>query len=143
MQGIVEKEWAEFKRVNEQLMREEGITNIDDLIEDSIQEANQENDVHLIQEQQELEYAIASYEQSKLCVNCKKAMLSCSNNSPIASCSQCGFYATEQCLSQIDIASFSHGSFCQGSIEYSLEPGTDNTLLAVCNICDLWDMFYM
>lgn len=139
MQSIVEKEWTEFLRMNEQLMRQEGITDINDLIQDSLQD--DETEVHLIQEQQELEEAIASYEQSKLCVNCKKSMLTYTNQ--LASCQGCGFYATETCLAQIETASYSHTLSCHGSIEYTLEQGTDNSLIAVCNVCDLWDMFYM
>ncbi|KAI7882306.1 uncharacterized protein EV154DRAFT_523007 [Mucor mucedo] len=140
MQHMIQNEWAEFVRLNEQTMREEGIMDINDLISESIHN-DDETQVHLLLEEQELEEAIACYEQSRQCVSCKKSVLTFT--SQLASCPTCGFYATESCLAQIDAASFSHAQQCQGPIEVSLEPGTDNTLLVACDSCGLWDMFYM
>lgn len=122
-------------------MREEGILDINDLISDSIHTTDDETQLFLLQEAQALEEAIASYEQSKQCVSCKKDFLTFT--STLASCSSCGFYATLPCLAQIEAAFYSHVQQCQGSIEVSLEPGTDNTILASCDLCNLWDMFYM
>jgi hypothetical protein len=148
MQKILEKEWDRFKKENEESMRREGVYDVDNLIEESIQEEDPQNEFHLLQEQAELESALALYEESQrhMCINCHKAALSPSTlkNTPIALCPTCGFYATENCLADIDKAASVHAVNCQdGLMEYSLEPGTDNTVIAVCNVCDLWNIFYM
>jgi hypothetical protein len=149
MQRILENEWNQFKKDNEQSMRQEGIFNVDELIEESIQEYEDEYiELHLQQEQEELENAIARYEaslSSAMCVNCHKTALqpSTRNSQSIALCPNCGFYATENCLAEIDNAAAAHGTTCNGLMQYALEPGTDNSVLGICNICDLWSMFYM
>lgn len=152
MQKVLEQEWDRFKKEHEESMRQEGIFDMDNLIEESIQEAHdqEESEFHLLQEQAELESALQLYEESATqhghaCVNCQKAALQPSivKNIQIVHCPRCGFYATEKCLQEIDKAASIHALNCQGQMEYALEPGTDNTMIAVCNICDLWNIFYM
>ncbi|KAI7898796.1 uncharacterized protein BX663DRAFT_555517 [Cokeromyces recurvatus] len=146
---ILKDEWIRFKQENEQSMREEGIVDIDSLIEESIREY-EENEAYFQQEQEELENTLASYEASRnttICVNCQKSSLvpdaRTIGQNPIASCPNCGFYVTESCLYDILTATSVHSSNCTGMISYSLEAGTDNTIIGVCNICDLWNLFYM
>jgi DNA-directed RNA polymerase subunit RPC12/RpoP len=149
MHKILETEWDQFKKENEKAMRQEGINDIDSLIEESLQAPYEEQyEYYLRQEQEELESAMYFYEESKnaiICVNCQKATLvpSQMKGTSIATCPNCGFYSTESCLTDIVRMATEHGADCQGSISFSLEPGTDNTIIAVCNICDLWNMFYM
>lgn len=147
MQTVLENEWDRFKKQHEQAMNEEGITDVDDLVDQSIQDyEDEENEIHLQLEREVLENEIALYEESLvLCVNCHKSPLQPSTlkNTPIASCPSCGFYATEKCLEDIRRAAVEHNQTCPGNMEYALEPGTDDTLLAACNVCDLWTMFVM
>ncbi|KAI9486643.1 MAG: hypothetical protein EXX96DRAFT_549883 [Benjaminiella poitrasii] len=151
MHKILEEEWLRFKQENEQAMREEGIVDFDNLIDESIQEyEKEENEAYFQQEQEELESILASYEVSKnlvICVNCQKASLTPDGRKrgvdPIASCPNCGFYTTESCLHDIIAATSAHAANCKGIISYSLEPGTDDTIISICNICDLWNMFYL
>ena len=143
----METEWDRFKIENEQCMKEEGIYDIDNLIEQSIHEYEEEEQLLLYQlEQEELEQSIALYEESlRLCINCRKVPLEpfMIQETPVAKCHQCGFYATEKCLTQVKEQAAIHDQSCQGQIGYALEPGTDNTLMAACDVCDLWDLFYM
>ncbi|OAD08271.1 hypothetical protein MUCCIDRAFT_154870 [Mucor lusitanicus CBS 277.49] len=143
MAKVLEQEWAEFKRVNEEAMRNEGIDDVDSLIEQSM--LDDEAEMYLQQESQGLDQALEELYQTVACVNCQKAALVPSqvNGVPVLACPPCGFYATESCLSTILNASRHHSGYCQGLISYSLEPGTDDTIIAACNICDLWDMFNM
>jgi Zn-finger nucleic acid-binding protein len=149
MNIVLEKEWDRFKKENEIAMRQEGIIDIDGLIDESLQEEyEEENEYYLRQEKEELENAMYFYEESinaAICVNCQKAAVVSSQmrDTSIATCPSCGFYTTESCLADIVHMATEHGAYCQGSASYSLEPGTDNTIIAVCNICDLWNMFYM
>lgn len=149
MRVIVENEWEKFKSENENAMKEEGIIDADDLIEQSLQDYQQEaNEFHLEQEQKDLENAIAQYQESldnKICFQCQRAYLGLStlNNEPVLSCPNCGFYVTERCFVEVEKSAHAHGSTCPGSMEYALESGADNTLLAICNVCDLWTMFPM
>ncbi|KAI8069044.1 uncharacterized protein B0P05DRAFT_551327 [Gilbertella persicaria] len=140
MSKIVIAEKERIKQGHEESMLKEGIVDIDSLIEESLQQEAQLFE----EEQEELESALAFYEASKdavICLNCKKAALILNQN--LASCPQCGFYATEKCLHDMIQAETHHANHCQGPIEYSLEPGTDNIITALCTICDLWSVFYM
>ncbi|CAO3613356.1 unnamed protein product [Mucor hiemalis] len=138
MQKVLESEWDRFKKQHEQAMNDEDLS-----VEDYEEE---ESEIHLPLEREVLENEIALYEELlELCVNCHKVPLqpSALKNTPIALCPSCGFYATEKCLENIKRAASEHNSNCSGNMEYALEPGTDNTLLAACNVCDLWTMFTM
>ncbi|CAO0792450.1 unnamed protein product [Mucor circinelloides] len=143
MPKILEQEWSQFKKDNEEAMRKEGIDDIDNLIEESI--LDDEAEIYLREEEQELGQAMEELYQTVVCVNCQKAALISSQikGVPVLSCPQCGFYATEMCTGAILNASQNHSAYCQGLISYALEPGTDDTIVATCNICDLWDMFNM
>ncbi|KAG1465286.1 hypothetical protein G6F56_004919 [Rhizopus delemar] len=140
MQYTLPQEWADFKKRNEEAMLREGVTDMDDLIEESLRE---EYDEYLRQEQEELEYTVKHSEQACLiCVHCLKGSLIYQNSSML-SCSRCGFYATESCLQTALNVVNQHSAQCQGRIEFSLELGTNNTLVANCDLCGLWDMFYI
>lgn len=149
MQNVLKNEWECFKKENENAMRQEGIIDMDGLIKQSLHEQFEEDDeYYLRQEQEELENAMYFYEESinsTICVNCQKAALVPSQikDRSIATCPNCSFYTTETCLADIVRTATEHGTYCQGSVSYSLEPGTDNTIVAICNICDLWNMFYL
>lgn len=149
MHVILEKEWTQFKAANEKAMEGEGITDMDDLIDQSIRDyQEEEGNFYLQQEQVELDNAIEQYQDSldkKICAHCQRAYLSPStlNDVPVLSCPNCGFYATERCLVEVEKSAHTHTSTCHGSMEYALEPGTDDTLLAICSVCDLWTMFSM
>lgn len=140
MQYTLSQQWDNFKKENEQEMMREGIVDMDELIEESLME---EYEKYQKQEQEELEDTIASYERASLiCVHCHKDTLIYTSQNML-SCPTCGFYATEICLQSILNAINQHSNQCQGRIEFSLEPGATSTILANCDICDLWDMFYM
>lgn len=143
MPKILEQEWSQFKKDNEEAMRKEGIDDIDNLIEESM--LDDEAEIYLREEEQELGQAMEELYQTVVCVNCQKAALISSQikGVPVLSCPQCGFYATEMCTGAILNASQNHSAYCHGLISYALEPGTDDTIVATCNICDLWDMFNM
>ncbi|GAN01173.1 hypothetical protein MAM1_0005c00604 [Mucor ambiguus] len=141
MTKVLEQEWSQFKKENEEAMRKEGIDDVDSLIEQSM--LDDEAEVYMQQEKEGLDLALEELYQAVACVNCQKAALtSCQiKNVPVLACPQCGFYATEMCLNTILNASQHHSTYCHGLISYSLEPGTDDTIISACNICDLWDMF--
>lgn len=150
MQKVLAEDWERFVRENQEAMRQEGLLDIDNLIQDSYELADDldERAAEELQEQEELVNEIESYEASKqsiICVNCCKTNLvpSSKHNTSIALCHNCGFYATENCLYQILQAVNDHSNNCTGTIGFSLEPGTDNTIVGNCETCDLWDMFYM
>ncbi|KAK4510869.1 uncharacterized protein ATC70_005304 [Mucor velutinosus] len=143
MTKVLQQEWIQFKMDNEEAMRKEGIDDMDSLIEQSM--LDDEAEMYLRQEEEGLDQALEELYQTVACVNCQKAALTSSQikGVPVLACPQCGFYATETCLSTILNASHGHATYCHGLISYSLEPGTDDTIIAACNICDLWDMFNM
>lgn len=143
MPKILEQEWNQFKKNNEEAMRREGIDDINSLIEESM--FNDEAEMYIRQEEEGLEQALEELYQTVACVNCQKAALVASQikGVPVLACPQCGFYATEKCLHTVLDASQHHSTYCHGLIAYSLEPGTDDTIIAACNTCDLWDLFNM
>ncbi|KAL9550279.1 hypothetical protein MBANPS3_004803 [Mucor bainieri] len=143
MAKVLEQEWSQFKKDNEEAMRREGIDDVDSLIEQSM--LNDEAEAYLQQEEEGLDQAQEELYQTVVCVNCQKAALTSSHikGVPVLACPTCGFYATEMCLNTILNASQQHSTYCHGLISYSLEPGTDDAIISACNVCDLWDMFNM
>ncbi|KAI8644667.1 hypothetical protein BD408DRAFT_413077 [Parasitella parasitica] len=137
---ILEQEWDIFKKENEDAMRNEGIDDIDNLIEESMWD--EEADMYFREEEENLSQAMDDY-QAIVCVNCQKAALISTQMQglQVLSCPNCGFYATEMCLNTILQAIKNHSMQCYGLISYILEPGTDDSIIAACNICDLWDLF--
>ncbi|KAI8973474.1 hypothetical protein BDF20DRAFT_882531 [Mycotypha africana] len=141
-----------FLERNQDALKREGFSDINMLIEDSLYELNEaqveklEADQYQMEEQAEIENAIKSYEEARnqvICVNCRRAILipAIVNHKSVNSCPACGFYTTESCLHQILQAANAHADHCTGSIGYGLEAGSDDTILAACNQCDLWDLF--
>ena len=144
MHKILEQEWDIFKRENETAMRNEGIDDIDNLIEESILKIDEEAEMYSKEMEEGLGQALDEY-QAIICVNCQKAKVTSSElkGVKVLSCPNCGFYATEMCLNTILESSKMHSIYCHGLISYSLEPGTDDSIISACNTCDLWDIFNM
>lgn len=143
MPKILEQEWTQFKKNNEEAMRKEGIDDVNSLIEESM--FNDEAEMYIRQEEEGLDQALEELYQTVACVGCQKAALVASQTKGVSvlACPQCGFYATEMCLQTILNGSQHHSTYCHGLMSYSLEPGTDDTIIAACNTCDLWDLFNM
>ncbi|KAI9267384.1 hypothetical protein BY458DRAFT_476097 [Sporodiniella umbellata] len=134
------QEWVDFKKRNEDAMLKEGVVDMDELIEESLREEYEE---YLRQEDEELESILSQNEQiSPICINCLKQHLVMTSPN-LYSCLGCGFYTSETCLQNILGVLSQHGALCQGRVEFCVEPNTNNTLIANCDVCDLWDMFYM
>ncbi|KAI8352164.1 hypothetical protein EDC96DRAFT_610168 [Choanephora cucurbitarum] len=142
MNQILASEKQKIKQEHEEMMRREGILDVDQLIEESLEQ----DQLELPEEELEnLDDALASYEASQhaaICISCRHAAFVPIEPNLIG-CPNCGFRITESCLSQLIQADMIHTETCRGCIEYSLEPGTDNTINANCYVCDLWNMFYM
>ena len=144
MHKILEQELDIFKRENEIAMRNEGIDDIDNLIEESILKVDEEAEMYSKEMEEGLGQALDEY-QAIICVNCQKAKIISSEikGVQVLACPNCGFYATEMCLNTILGSSKMHSMHCHGMISYSLEPCTDDSIISACNTCDLWDMFNM
>ncbi|CEP18348.1 hypothetical protein [Parasitella parasitica] len=140
MHKILEQEWDLFKKENEDAMRNEGIDDVNNLIEESMWD--EEAELYLKEEEENFGQAMDEY-RAIVCVNCKKAALVPTKvkGIEVSSCPNCGFYATEMCLTTILQASNNHSMQCYGLISYIMEPGTDGSIIAVCNVCDQWDLF--
>lgn len=141
MKRALQEDWEQFVRENQESIRQEGLLDIESLIQDSYELTQDIQDD--MPDLEEIEYETS--DDTIICVNCRKAYLSPSTNgnTHFACCQNCGFYATPNCLNQIITAVTQHSTVCNGSIGFSLEPGTDNTIIANCETCDLWDIFYM
>lgn len=119
-----------FNKANEETLRMQGTFDVDQLIEESIM---QEYELEEYLQQEQVEY----------CVNCQNEVLTY-QQADMLLCSNCGFYTTKDCFEKTILPLLHrHALDCQGKIGFCLEPGTDNTLFANCDICDLWDILYM
>ncbi|KAI7862801.1 hypothetical protein BDF14DRAFT_1468303 [Spinellus fusiger] len=158
-------EWEAFVRNNEEAMRSEGI---DDSIALEIEKEimtdyammkeNSDCIDYNEDEEAELSYTIQCYEEEQSrqqalfmsidtngmeCMECKNTTLFTSvdsNGVKVMICSSCGFSLNEKTTNAIQKTLHEHTYICSGSIGYMLDPESKDSLLGICNTCDLWTM---
>ncbi|KAI9029825.1 hypothetical protein CLU79DRAFT_831575 [Phycomyces nitens] len=148
VQAIVRQEWESFKKENEQAMLLEGVVITDlDIEEEILSHTSMSHDSlyedFLWQEQNEIEAAVAMYEetqpqeslqyyandQTNQCFNCGQFTLRLCirpDQRRGVSCSNCNFNANEQVALIIQQNFQEHACVCPGRIGYMSEPGNED-----------------
>ncbi|KAI8983099.1 hypothetical protein BDB01DRAFT_792444 [Pilobolus umbonatus] len=143
---VLKEVWEQFILENEAAMKREGVCDIDEMIESD--EIDIALEAFLLEEETIILNTLSSYEESLqiiVCINCQKDRLNPSlyNGVPVIACNQCGFYTTEKGYLTIIEGKNGHDINCTGYIQYSLEPGTDHSIMSVCDECDDWSIYSM
>ncbi|KAI8391568.1 uncharacterized protein BYT42DRAFT_610780 [Radiomyces spectabilis] len=158
MQHIILQEWETFKRTNEEALQREGVgldTNLDAFEANLYQELQDEYDPtydEMMQEEEaQLARAFEDYQQTSglqypnscVCLKCRQSLLqpTVSNGQNCFYCNQCGFHVLQETLTSIQRTMKEHDLQCNGAFNCMVEPGTNDSIIGVCDICDLWAVF--